>query len=227
MAVRKLLVVEDEEDILAVLLYNLNKQGFDATGTTSGTEALALTRSLHPELIILDVMLPDLNGLEICQLLKEDPQTKHIPIVMLTAKGEESDIVKGLELGADDYITKPFSPKILLARIQAVLRRNMVPVPENPPIVVHDLTIHPDRHEVRIHNSPIELTFMEFGILQVLAQRKGRVVTRYQMVEAIRGDDYSVTDRSIDVHMVQLRKKIGDLSEYIETVRGIGYRLKE
>jgi two-component system phosphate regulon response regulator PhoB len=173
-------------------------------------------------------MLPGIDGLEVAKILKNDSKTQDIPIIMLTAKGEEADIVTGLELGADDYITKPFSPRILTARIRAVLRRKSTPPSDETSIIQHNgLIIHPGRRDVRINGKPVELTYTEFQVLHYLAKRPGWVFTRYQIVEAVRGDDYPVTDRSVDVQIVGLRKKLGFYGKYIETVRGVGYRFRE
>ena len=173
-------------------------------------------------------MLPGVDGLDVCRIIKNDPVTKDVPVIMLTAKGEESDIVKGLNLGADDYVTKPFSPKILMARIATVLRR----VPrgkssDDECVRIHDISIHPGRHEVRVAEDLVDMTYTEFRILQFLARRPGWVFTRNQIVEAVHGEDYSVTDRSVDVQIVGLRKKLGHAGEYIQTVRGVGYRFRE
>ncbi|MBE9573933.1 MAG: response regulator [Proteobacteria bacterium] len=228
MAKEKILVVDDEEDILELLKFNLSREGYQVSCAASGEEALSQVRSKTPDLMVLDLMLPGIDGLEVAKSLKQDPETKNIPIVMLTAKGEEADIVTGLELGADDYITKPFSPRILVARVRAVLRRKTKEPPDETSVLrVHDLEIHPGRHEVLINGKPISLTFTEFGILSYLVRRPGWVFTRSQIVDAVRGDDYFVTDRSVDVQIVGLRKKLGPAGKYIETVRGIGYRLKE
>jgi two-component system alkaline phosphatase synthesis response regulator PhoP len=228
MAKEKILVVDDEEDILELLKFNLSREGYQVSCAASGEEALSQIRSKTPDLMVLDLMLPGTDGLEVTKSLKEDPETRNIPIVMLTAKGEEADIVTGLELGADDYITKPFSPRVLVARVRAVLRRKTKePLDETSVLCVHDLEIHPGRHEVFINGRPIPLTFTEFGILNYLARRPGWVFTRSQIVDAVRGDDYFVTDRSVDVQIVGLRKKLGPAGKYIETVRGVGYRLKE
>jgi two-component system phosphate regulon response regulator PhoB len=173
-------------------------------------------------------MLPGIDGLEVAKTLKNDSKTQDIPIIMLTAKGEEADIVTGLELGADDYITKPFSPRILTARIRTVLRRKSTPPSDETSIIQqHGLIIHPGRRDVRINGKPVELTYTEFQVLHYLAKRPGWVFTRYQIVEAVRGDDYPVTDRSVDVQIVGLRKKLGSYGKYIETVRGVGYRFRE
>jgi len=223
-----ILVVEDEEDILELVRYNLAKEGYSAEGVTSGEEALQKVPAELPDLVVLDLMLPGVNGLDVCKALKSNPKTQHIPIVMLTAKGEESDIVAGLELGADDYITKPFSPRVLVARVRAVLRRKTSQAADETSVLqVHDLVIHPGRHEVLIRGKPVELTFTEFRILHTLARRPGWVFTRYQIVEAVRGEAYPVTDRSVDVHIAGLRKKLGPAGKYIQAVRGIGYRFKE
>jgi len=177
---------------------------------------------------VLDLMLPGLDGLEVCKMLKKDPATQDVPVVMLTAKGEEADIVTGLELGADDYITKPFSPRVLTARIKAVLRRRVAePVGEAAVIRLHNLVIHPGRHEVLVDGEPVDLTSTEFRVLHVMARRPGWVFTRRQISEAVHGADYPVTDRSVDVQIVALRQKLGSASRYVETVRGVGYRLKE
>ena len=173
-------------------------------------------------------MLPKMDGLEVCKLLKNDPKTSHVAIIMLTAKGEESDIVTGLEVGADDYITKPFSPKIVVARVRNVLRRRAKEEKDDDtPVRIHDILIHPGRHEVTIKGKPLDLTFTEFRVLQVLATRPGWVFTRQQIVDAVRGEDYAVTDRSVDVQIVGLRKKLGPAGRFVETVRGVGYRFKE
>ena len=223
-----ILVVEDDEDIQQLVEYNLLKAGHKVSVAATGEDGLRLARAEHPDLLLLDLMLPGLDGLEVCRTLRRDPATARIPVIMLTAKGEEADIVTGLELGADDYVTKPFSPKVLLARIRAVLRRRGRPARDkNAVIRIHGITIDPGRHEVRVGDEPIELTFTEFRLLQLLAARPGWVFTRYQIVNAIRGEDYVVTDRSVDVQVVGLRKKLGDAGACIETVRGVGYRCKD
>lgn len=223
-----ILVVEDEQDIQELVRYNLAKEGYRVSVVGSGEEACKAARSSLPGLIVLDLMLPGLDGLEVCRLLKADEKTRHIPIVMLTAKGEEADVVAGLELGADDYITKPFSPRVLVARIRAVLRRGARETGrEDAPLRIRDLVIHPGRHEVLLKGKPIPLTFTEFGLLHVLARRPGWVFTRQQIVDAVRGEDYPVTDRAVDVQVVGLRRKLGAAADYIETVRGVGYRFKE
>ncbi len=228
MAKEQILVVDDEEDILELVRYNLSKEGYRVNLVTSGEEALKAARTGQPDVILLDLMLPGVDGLEVCRLLKQDPKTQHIPVIMLSAKGEEADIVTGLELGAADYITKPFSPRILLARLRAVLRRRAADtVPESAPLTIHDLVIHPGRHEVLVQGRPVDLTVTEFRLLHMLARRPGWVFTRSQIVNGVHGDDYPVSDRSVDVQVVGLRKKLGVCGDYIETVRGVGYRFKE
>jgi two-component system, OmpR family, alkaline phosphatase synthesis response regulator PhoP len=228
MATERILVVDDEEDLLELIHYNLSKEGYQVRCVSSGEMALREARSLLPDLILLDLLLPAVDGLGVCRALKSDPQTRHIPIVMVTAKTEESDVVSGLELGADDYITKPFSPRVLLARIRAVLRRRGAGSADDPGAIrVHELSIHPGRHEVLLRGEPIELTFTEFRLLHFLARKPGWAFSRNQIVDAVKGEDYPVTERSVDVQVAGLRKKLGELGSYIETVRGVGYRFKE
>lgn len=228
MARESILIVEDEEDIRELVRFNLTREGYIAHEATTGEEALRMVKEKTPELILLDLMLPEIDGLEICTRLKRDPKWQHIPVIMLTAKGEEADIVAGLELGADDYVTKPFSPRVLLARIKAVLRRRSEKIPgAKDTIQRRDLVIHPGRHEVLIHGEPVNLTHTEFEILRHLASRPGWVFTRYQIVDAVHGVDYIVTERSVDVQIVGLRKKLGEVGACIETVRGVGYRFRE
>jgi two-component system phosphate regulon response regulator PhoB len=225
---QKLLVVDDEEDILELLRYNLAREGYEVVCVSTGEEALNKIETEPFDTIVLDLMLPGIDGLEVARQVKAIPKTKNIPIIMLTAKGEEADIVTGLELGADDYITKPFSPRILIARIRAVTRRRReAPADDTEHITAHGIEIHPGRRSVTIEGAPIDLTFTEFQILRYLASKPGWVFTRSQIVEAIRGNDYPVTDRSIDVQIVGLRKKLGSRGRYIETVRGVGYRFRE
>lgn len=228
MAKQKILAVDDEEDILELLRFNLTKEGFAVACAASGEEALKSALSHKPDLILLDLLLPGMDGLEVAKRLKSDPSTQDIPVIMVTAKGEEADIVTGLEVGAEDYITKPFSRKVLIARVRAVLRRKTAaPVDDQDVVSVHDLVIHPGRREVLVKGKPVALTFTEFGILSFLARRPGWVFTRSQIVDAVKGDEYFVTDRAVDVQIVGLRKKLGNAAKIIETVRGVGYRFKE
>jgi two-component system phosphate regulon response regulator PhoB len=224
----RILVVEDEEDLLELVRFNLAREGYQVQGLARGEEALRAVRAQPPDLLLLDLMLPGMDGLELCRLLRADEATRAMPIVMLTAKGEESDVVAGLELGADDYITKPFSPRVLLARVRAVLRRRVDGSPAaGGALQVHQIAIHPGRREVTVDGRPVSLTFTEFNILHFLARRPGWVFTRGQIMDAARGEDYHVTERSVDVQMVNLRKKLGPAGRHLQTVRGVGYRLAE
>lgn len=231
---RSVLVIEDEDDIRELICYNLRREGFQVTGVGTGEEGLVAVERGQPDLVLLDLMLPGIDGLSICRKLKTSPATETLPVVILTAKGEEIDVVAGLNLGADDYITKPFSPKVLIARVRAVFRRaaaTAASTDENDPgsesIQIHDLVIHPGRHEVLVGESLIDLTSTEFRVLHFLARRPGWVFTRQQILDAVHGDNYAITDRAVDVQIVGLRKKLGRAGEYIETVRGVGYRFKE
>jgi two-component system phosphate regulon response regulator PhoB len=231
---KTVLVVEDEEDIRELVSYHLLKEGYQVAGVGSGEEALATATAQPPDLILLDLMLPDVDGLTVCQRLRSQPRTKAVPIVMLTAKGEEADIVGGLNLGANDYVTKPFSPKVLMARVRAVLRhRNEAPPEETAAegseevIHIHELTIHVGRHEVLVHDEPVPLSSTEFRVLRFLVGKPGWVFSRQQILDAVHGDNYAITDRAVDVQIVGLRKKLGSAGRYIETVRGVGYRCKE
>ncbi len=230
MSKKLILVIEDEEDILALIHFNLIKAGLRVECAATGEEGYKKARDYKPDLILLDLMLPGMDGLEVCNRLRQAPETRDCPIIMLTAKGEEHDIVKGLELGADDYITKPFSPQVLLARVRAVMRRRTQPdnqPDQGSPIEIHELYIHPGRNKVVAAGETIELTLTEFKILTLLATRPGWVFNRTQIIDAVHSEGYAVTDRAVDVQIVGLRKKLGSCGEYIETVRGIGYRFKE
>lgn len=222
------LVADDDPDILALLKYNLIREGYEVAGATDGRMVLESVSVFHPDLILLDLMMPILNGLDVTKTLRSNPPTSKIPIIMLTAKGEESDIVIGLELGADDYIVKPFSIRVLLARVKALLRRNdAVESSQNLSLLtIEEITIDPEKFAVYIQNAAISLTATEFRLLHLLALRRGRVITRSQIVDETRGEDCAVTDRSVDVHVTSLRKKLGEHGHLIETVRGVGYRMK-
>jgi DNA-binding response OmpR family regulator len=227
MAQAHILVVDDEPDLLALVDYSLTRVGYEVVCVKSGEEALVHIRTQPPDLIILDLMLPGIDGLEICKRLRQDPLTVMVPIVMLTARSEEADVVTGLELGADDYLTKPFSPRVLLARVKAVLRRKSTELDDAVGLLMYgSLVIHPGHHEVRADGQLVRLTPTEFRILQLLAQRPGWVFSRYQIVDSARGDDAGVTERSVDVHIAALRRKLGLHGKDIETVRGVGYRLR-
>ncbi len=228
MSTQTILVVDDEEDILELVKYNLQIKGYTVLCVQTGEEALHTACGEHIDLILLDLMLPGINGLEVARQLKKNSHTQAVPVIMLSAKGEETDIVAGFELGADDFITKPFSPKILQARVQAVLRRQKNTAPDSSGhITAFDLSIDQNRHQVKVKGQTVNLTFTEFQLLALLAKRPGWVFTRGQIVDGIKGADYFVTDRSVDVQVVGLRKKLRECGTYIETVRGVGYRFKE
>ncbi len=226
------LVVEDEDDIRELVRYNLVKEGYHVVSVASGEEGLAAVARKPPDLVLLDLMLPGVDGLAVCRRLKESPRTRELPVIMLTAKGEEADVVRGLNAGADDYITKPFSPRVLLARVRAVFRRHQADAcldgnEGGETIEIHELAIHPGRHEVRLNNQPLNLTSTEFRVLRFLARRPGWVFTRQQILDGVHGENYAITDRAVDVQIVGLRKKLGPAGKYLETVRGVGYRFKE
>ncbi len=222
-----ILVVDDEEDIRELVELNLVREGYTVLKCETGEQALELADSKAPDLIVLDLMLPGIDGMAVCARLKRNSRTAQIPIVMLTAKGEEADIVAGLELGADDYVAKPFSGKVLVARIRRLLRRDQEVVDDTRTISIEGITVNPTRREVIAGKKPVELTFTEFNILYLLARRPGQVYTRYQIVDSLHGTDYIVTERAIDVQIVSLRKKLGSFGKLIETVRGVGYRFKD
>ena len=223
-----IVVVEDEEDIYEVVRYNLEKEGFHVHGAFSGEIAQQKITVHQPDLVLLDLMLPGISGLDLCRKLKQQDETRQIPIIMVTAKTEDSDIVAGLELGAEDYITKPFSPRVLIARVRSVLRRQKIGVIDESNIINFDgILINPGQHKVSINDTRLDLTPSEFRILHFLARRPGWVYTRDQIIDAVRGEGYAITDRAIDVQVVGLRKKMGEFGAWIETVRGIGYRFRE
>lgn len=232
MARETILVVEDDENIQQLVGYNLAKAGFHVLYADNGEQSLIVIKREKPDLIVLDLMLPGLNGFEICKQVRKDPKTKNLPIVMLTAKSEENDMAAGLDIGADDYITKPFSPKVLISRIKAALRRKEglsdegIGGKKNTRISVHGITIDPNRYEVLVDDEVIPLTVTEFSILELLARRPGWVFNRQQIIDGVRGYDYVITPRAVDVQVFGLRKKLGEAGKYIETVRGIGYRMQ-
>lgn len=226
---QRILIIEDEPDITEVLKYNLEKNHYQVATAESGEAGLAAARESLPDLVLLDLMLPGIDGLEVCRKLREDPRTRDLLVIMLTAKGTEADVVVGLTLGADDYIVKPFSTSELMARIKAVLRRVEPRDEESDGENVHagSITIDMRRHEARLEGKPIELTLSEFKLLSFLIRKKGRVFTRDQLLDAVVGPDVFVTARNIDVHVAALRKKLGKYGGYIVTVRGVGYRFEE
>ena len=222
----KILVIEDDQDIADLLQYNLERERYHVVLAATGEKGLEAARQKSPSLILLDLMLPGINGLDVCRTLKDDATTRSIPIIMISARTEEADIVSGLELGADDYITKPFSPREVLARLRAVLRRRQ-PEEEPSSVSIHDIVIDSGKYEVTVAKQKINLTPTEFKLLLTLASRPGWVFTRYQLVNAIRGEDVMVTDRTVDVHVAGVRKKLGASGKYLNTIRGVGYRFEE
>lgn len=225
----KILLIEDDADISELVQYNLEREGYKVYASADGEIGLNQAVKIKPDLIILDLMLPGLDGLSVCRKLRANPDTAETPILMLTAKGEESDIVIGLEMGADDYVAKPFSPKELLARIRAVLRRprlNQAGGPESRR-VVGPITIDAERHEVYLREASLSLTLAEYRLLFALTSRPGRVFTREQLLEKITGGETYVIDRNVDVHIRAIRKKLGDDAEFIQTIRGVGYKCRE
>jgi two-component system phosphate regulon response regulator PhoB len=231
MAKPSVLIVEDEPDIAELIRFHCDREGMEARTVGTGKIALDQVKREVPDLLILDLMLPDVGGLEICRRLKQWPETRELPIVMVTAKGEETDIVAGLEIGADDYVVKPFSPRILMARVRAVLRRKLdeqhIAADNRLERLERRLVIDPDRHVVSVDGNAVELTVTEFGILNHLAQRPGFVRTRDQIIAAVHGRNVILSSRTIDVHVTALRKKLGELAGCVETVRGVGYRFGE
>lgn len=230
---RKLvLVVDDEKDLLELISYNLQRNGYDVLPAGNGTQALELAQKQMPDMILLDLMLPGMDGTEVARRLKADPRTAGIPIIMLTAKAEETDVVVGLTLGADDYVTKPFSPKVLLARMSTVLRRSEVTAivsttGDTGMLKAGPLVIDSNKHDVTVEGESIKLTLTEFKLLSALVSARGRVLTRDQLMDKAMGTDVFVTDRAIDVHVTAIRKKLNSASWMIHTVRGVGYRLQE
>ena len=223
---RKIIVIEDEPDIVEVISYSLKREGYNVLAVDRGDESINLIRNQSPSLIILDLMLPGMDGLSVCRQLKSDPIVKDIPVIMISAKGEESDIVIGLEMGADDYLTKPFGPRELLARVKAVSRRGQVKESQSKErIVLQNLTIDVARHEVRVDDEMVSLTATEFKILHQLAAHPGRAFTREQLLNRVLGMGVVVVDRNIDVHIRSVRKKLGDAAQLIQTIRSVGYRI--
>lgn len=228
MSKAKILVVEDEDDIQELVRHTLVKEGYGVDMVESGEEGMKRLAESPPDLVVLDLMLPGIGGLEVCRRIKSQEAIAGIPVIMLTARGTEADVVTGLEMGADDYVTKPFSPRVLAARVGAVLRRRATPPSDEGAVLrAGAIEIHPGRHEVRVDGQAVELTFTEYGILAFLVRHPGWVFTRYQIVDAVRGANHPVTERSVDVQVVGLRKKLGAEGRRIETVRGVGYRMRD
>lgn len=224
-----ILVVEDEPDIREVMEYNLAREGFRVLSTGDGELGLVKAREKAPDLVLLDLMLPGVNGVDVCRRLKEDPLTRGVPVIMVTAKGEESDVVLGLGLGADDYVTKPFSPKELIARVRAVLRRGALKEERGAGerIVHGGLVVDSVRHEVLVDGQLVDLTATEMRLLHLLASHPGRVFTRSHILSRIIGEHAIVIERNIDVHVRSIRQKLGEQRDVIETVRGVGYRFRD
>jgi len=229
MGKQKILVIEDDNDIRDLIKHNLAREGYEVTSTSEGEKGLAALEKGSFDLVILDLMLPGMHGLEVCRMIRANNDFRRTGILIVTAKDEEADIVSGLELGADDYLVKPFSVRVLLARARAVLRRasETDASVEDTPMIVGPLRIDVVRHEVRVRNEPVELTLAEFRILQNLAKQPGRVLTRNQLLDLALGQDHFVLNRTVDVHVSSLRRKLGAAGEMVETVRGVGYRLKD
>jgi two-component system phosphate regulon response regulator PhoB len=231
MAKPSVLIVEDEPDIADLIRFHCEREGMDARTVGTGKVAIELVKREVPDLMILDLMLPDVGGIEVCRRVKQWPESREMPVVMVTAKGEETDIVAGLEIGADDYVVKPFSPRVLMARVRAVLRRRAelqeTSLDNRLERLEGKLVIDPDRHVVAANGSPVDLTVTEFGILNHLAQRPGFVRTRDQIIAAVHGRNVVLSSRTIDVHVTALRKKLENLAWCVETVRGVGYRFAE
>ena len=222
-----ILMIDDEADITELVRYNLEKEGFDVMAASDGETGLQLARQKRPDVIVLDLMMPGMDGLEVCRALRGDERTRLASVIMLTAKAAETDRIVGLEMGADDYVTKPFSPRELVARVKAVLRRALRGQESNPRIRVGNLEIDVARHEVLYEESPVSLSATEFRILHFLAGRAGRVVSRNEIMDAAMGEDSNVFDRTIDVHITAIRRKMGKGADRIETIRGFGYKLRD
>jgi two-component system phosphate regulon response regulator PhoB len=242
---RRIVVIEDEDEIRDILAYNLERAGYAVSCAADGRAGLDLVRSAQPELVLLDLMLPEVDGLDVCRALRADDATATLPVIMLTARGDESDVVLGLGVGADDYVTKPFSPREVVARVEAMLRRSArtaAPAAAEPGSGVVDadsslasdpdrrrvssgsVTVDPDRHEVVVGGEPVRFTRTELRLLHVLLRKPGRVYTREQLVERVMGDNAWITDRTIDVHVRAIRRKLGEHGDVVETIRGVGYR---
>ncbi|GAB4318723.1 MAG: response regulator transcription factor [Candidatus Sumerlaeia bacterium] len=224
---KKILIVEDEPDIARAIQYNLTQHGYRTHTAGDGLSALEAARSFQPHLIVLDIMLPELDGFEVCRRLKADERTASIPILILTVRSDEADVVKGLELGAEDYVVKPFRPRELTARIKAILRREEKPNPPVPEIHYYQLTIIRDKREALMDGVPLALSRTEFEIVALLASSPGRVFSRQAILEQCWPQGVFVIDRSVDVHINSIRRKLGPLGRHVETVRGIGYKMRE
>jgi phosphate regulon transcriptional regulator PhoB len=223
----RILVVDDEKDLLELVQYHLTHAGFRVATAATGEQALERAREKSPDLVLLDILLPDIGGLEVCRMLKSDERTKNVPVIFLTAKGEEIDRVVGFELGADDYVTKPFSPRELVLRVRALFKRRRGDADLRPPLTAGDLRLDRDRHEVTIGKKPVDLTATEFKLLAHLMENAGRALSRDSLLDSVWGTEAFVTDRTIDTHVKRLRAKLGKTGEKVETVRGVGYRFRD
>lgn len=224
----QVLVIEDERDLQELIEYNLTRKGLEVTLAASAEHALPLLRSRTFHLVILDLMLPGMDGLQLCRLLKADAALRHLPVLIVTALSQDTDVVSGLELGAEDYVTKPFSPSVLVARVRALLRRHTEPATRDlAPLKMDGIEIFPGEHMVLVDSKEVELSLTEFRILYTLAKSPGWVFSRYQILDQVRGEGYVATDRVVDVHVTGLRKKLGAAGDCIETVRGVGYRFRK
>jgi len=226
MGKRKILIVEDDRDIVEMIEYNLIAEGYEVVSAFTGKDGVTLAKREQPDLVILDIMLPVMDGFEVCKALKNEDATAHIPIIILSAKSQEADKVVGLELGADDYVTKPFSPRELVARIKVILRRGQ-DVQEGGKIRRGEVVIDSAKHKVIVGSQEVLLTAMEFRLIEVMARRPGIVFSRNQILDAVGGDASMVIDRTVDAHIKSLRRKLGKAKNYIETIRGLGYRFRE
>lgn len=226
MAQDLILIVDDEPDLIELVTYNLSQAGYETAAAENGSTGIKLATELQPKLIILDLMLPEISGLEVCRRLRSEPSTRHIPIIMLTAKGAEADRVVGLELGADDYVTKPFSPRELAARVRAVLRRTIDSPDQREVIHCGALTIDQARFEATYDGEVLPLTRIELSLLRFMAQRPDRALSRQEIIDHVLGKSALITDRNVDVHVASIRKKLGPGHEHIQTVRGVGYRFE-
>ncbi|WP_304222316.1 response regulator transcription factor [Gracilinema caldarium] len=231
MAKATIMVVEDDQDIRELISYNLGKEGYTVVPAESGEQALKLIETANPDIIVLDIMLPGMDGIEVLRNLKQGSRHAHVPVIMATAKSEDSDIITGLELGADDYIAKPFSPKVLIARVRSLLRRTQSRLNEaraqDEVVQLGPIALDAGRHEVTLEGKPVDLSATEFAILEFMMRNPGWVFSRNQIIDAVRGKDYPVTERSVDVQILGLRKKLGTAGNRIETVRGVGYRFQD
>lgn len=225
---QKILLVDDESDVTDLLAYNLKAKGFVVEAVNDPNRSVGVARTFMPDLVILDVMMPDLNGIQICRMLRADPKLKRVPVIFLTAKAEEADRIQGLETGADDYICKPFSTKELVLRVQTILRRGLAQAPETPRILqAGGISLDTERHEVTVGGSPVELTATEFKLLRLLMERRGRVQTREHLLINVWNYETEIETRTVDTHVRRLREKLGSEADWVETIRGVGYRLAE